>query len=100
MSIDGKWDVTVNSPMGTQKSVLTLKTEGSKLTGTNAGQTGTLEVKDGRVEGNKLFWTMDMKSPFAIKLEVEATVSGDTIEGHIKAGSFGSSPMKGTRKTD
>jgi len=98
MSIDGKWDVTVNSPMGVQKSVLTLKTEGGKLTGTNAGQMGSLEVKNGKVDGNRLTWTMDMTKPFAIELEVEATVNGDTIEGSIKAGGFGSSPMKGTRQ--
>ena len=34
MSIDGKWNIVVKSPMGDQKSVVTFKADGNTLTGT------------------------------------------------------------------
>ncbi len=30
MAIDGKWEITINSPMGAQKATLDLKAEGGK----------------------------------------------------------------------
>ena len=99
MAIDGQWDTATETPMGTQRAVLTLKTDGAVLTGNSAGEGGTLEILNGKVDGNKLTWKMNMTVPFSLELEVTATVTGDTIEGAVQAGAFGSSPMKGTRKS-
>ena len=38
-----------------------------------------------------------MTQPFPITLEFTVTVSGDNMEGSVKAGAFGSSPLKGVR---
>ncbi len=76
MAIDGQWDVTTDTPMGPQKAVLTLKTAGGALTGTSVGQYGTTEIQNGKVDGNTLTWDMVLTQPFAIKLAVEATVTG------------------------
>jgi hypothetical protein len=59
---------------------------------------GSLDITDGKVDGNTLTWTMDMKVPMPMKLEGTATVDGDTITGQIKAGAFGTMAMSGTRK--
>ena len=84
--------------MGDQKSVLTVNVDGDTWTGSNAGQMGSLDITDGKVDGNTLTWTMDMKVPMPMKLEGTATVDGDTITGQIKAGAFGTMAMSGTRK--
>jgi hypothetical protein len=84
--------------MGDQKSVLTVNVDGDSWTGSNAGQMGSLDITDGKVDGNTLTWTMDMKVPMPMKLEGTATVDGDTITGQIKAGAFGTMAMSGTRK--
>ena len=34
MSVDGKWNITINSPMGPQKATLDLKADGGALSGT------------------------------------------------------------------
>jgi hypothetical protein len=39
-AVDGDWDVTVKSPMGDQKSVLTINSDGDSFTGKMAGQPG------------------------------------------------------------
>lgn len=98
MSVAGQYDCVTKSPMGDQKSVLTVNVDGDSWTGSNAGQMGALEINDGKVDGNTLTWTMDMKVPMPMKLEGTATVDGDTITGQVKAGAFGTMAMSGTRK--
>lgn len=98
MSVAGQYDCVTKSPMGDQKSVLTVNVDGDTWTGSNAGQMGALDITDGKVDGNTLTWTMDMKVPMPMKLEGTATVDGDTITGQVKAGAFGTMAMSGTRK--
>ncbi len=98
MSVAGQYDCVTKSPMGDQKSVLTVTVDGDSWTGSNAGQMGALDITDGKVDGNTLTWTMDMKVPMPMKLEGSATVDGDTITGQVKAGAFGTMAMNGTRK--
>lgn len=97
MSVAGSYDCVVKSPMGDQKSTLTVNVDGDTWSGSNAGAQGSLDVYDGKVEGNTLTWKMDMKVPMPMTLEGTATVDGDTITGSVKAGMFGSMPMSGTR---
>jgi hypothetical protein len=97
-NVAGSYDCVVKSPMGDQKSVLTVNVDGDTFTGTNAGAQGSLDVYDGKVDGNTLTWKMDMKVPMPMTLEATATVDGDAISGSIKAGMFGSMPMSGTRQ--
>jgi hypothetical protein len=98
MSVDGSYDCVTKSPMGDQKSVFTVKSEGDSFTGSNAGAMGALDVENGKVDGNKLTWTMNMKVPMPMTLECEATIDGDALTGTIKAGAFGSMAMTGTRQ--
>jgi hypothetical protein len=95
--VDGNYDCVTKSPMGDQKSVFTVKSDGDSFTGQNAGAMGSLDVENGKVDGNKLSWTMNMKVPMPMTLEAEATIDGDTLTGSVGAGAFGSFPMTGTR---
>lgn len=97
-NVDGQWDCVTRTPMGPQDSVLTIKSEGSSFSGSNVGPLGSIEITDGRVDGDTLTWEMDISSPFPMKLSARATVSGDTIQGTVDAGAMGSMPMGGTRK--
>ncbi len=96
--VDGDWDCVTKSPLGEQKSVFTIKSDGSSFTGQQAGQMGSMDVIDGKVDGNKLTWKMEMKVPMPMTLDCSATVEGDTLTGQVGAGAFGSFPMTGTRK--
>ena len=96
-NVDGAWTVTVNTPMGPQKSTLTVRSDGSTFAGTFKGGMGTLPVEDGKVDGDTLNWAMKMTAPFPLAMTCTATISGDTIEGTASGGSFGTFPMKGQR---
>ncbi len=97
MSANGKWDVTMNTPMGAQKSTLTLNVNGSEVTGKMEGAQGALEIQNGKANGDELSWTADMTQPMPIKLEFSAKVDGDNISGSVKLGAFGNASFSGTR---
>ncbi len=97
MSVDGSWKITVNSPMGKQESTLSFTTDGATLTGTQSGQGATSDIKDGKVDGDNVSWSNSITSPFPMTLEFTGTVSGDSIKGKVKAGSFGSFDFEGAK---
>lgn len=97
--VDGVYECVTKTPMGDQKSDFHVTSDGATFTGQQVGAMGTLEVIDGKVDGNQLSWKMDMKVPMPMTLDCTATVDGDSITGDIKAGAFGTMPMTGTRKS-
>ncbi len=94
--VDGTYEVTVKSPLGDQKSTLTVKSDGNTFTGTNSGAMGSADVS-GEVNGNTLTWKQSMTVPMPMTLDMTATVEGDSITGTVGAGAFGSFPMNGVR---
>jgi len=97
MSVDGTWNITVNSPMGPQPSTLTLKAEGAALTGSQSAQGNTQAIANGKVDGDAVSWSNSITTPFPMTLEFSGKVEGDKISGSVKAGAFGSFPFSGGR---
>jgi hypothetical protein len=97
MSVAGSYDCLLKSPMGDQKSVMTVSVDGDTWSGDNVGAQGALKCNDGKVDGNTITWSMDLTVPMPMKLEGTATIDGDALTGSVKAGAFGSFPLTGTR---
>ena len=97
MSIDGTWNVTLQSPMGSQEGTLTLATDGDTLTGTMSGPQGAMDIEDGQVGDGSYSWKLNIASPMALTIAATATVDGDTITGESKLGAFGTATFTGTR---
>ena len=94
--VDGTFDVVVKSPLGDQKSTLTVRSEGATFTGTNAGALGSDDIS-GEVSGNTISWKQQITVPMPMTLDMAATVEGDAISGTVGAGAFGSFALSGTR---
>jgi hypothetical protein len=99
MSADGKWEVSMSTPMGAQAATLDLKEDGGALTGTMSAAMApdAIEVTDGTVDGNDLTWKAAMTQPMPITLEFSATIDGDSISGNVKLGTFGDATFEGKR---
>ena len=95
--VDGKWNCSVDSPMGEQDFVLTVVSNGDSFSGSAEGNIGNKDIPEGVVNGNELSWSMAISKPMPITLSCKATVSGDSLEGKIKAGIFGTFLIKGSR---
>jgi len=98
MGVAGTYECVVKSPLGDQKSTMVVNVDGDTWSGTNSGAQGSVDITDGKIDGNTLTWSMKMTVPMPMTLEGTATVDGDTISGSIKAGMFGSMPLSGTRQ--
>ena len=98
-TVDGAYDCITKTPMGDQPSVFTVISNGDSFHGTNAGPLGSLDVKEGKVDGNRLRWKMEMVVPMPMTLDAEAVVEGDRLTGTIQAGAFGAMAMTGKRRS-
>ena len=97
-AVDGDWDVTIKSPMGDQKAVLSITSDGASFSGKMVGGLGSMDIPSGSVDGDTLSWKMDMTVPMPMSLDCTATVDGDAVSGQVVAGAFGAMGLSGTRK--
>ena len=98
MAVDGTWKLMVNTPMGSQESTLVITSSGATLTGTqSAGSGDGRPIDDGTVNGNTISWKSSITKPMPITLEFTGVISGDTINGEVKLGMFGTQTFTGTR---
>ena len=82
MSIAGKWQLTVNTPMGKQTPILTLSDDGS---GSLDSPQGEVAISGAKIDGNKVEAPVTLKvmgRDLQATLEVE--VNGDSVSGQIK----------------
>ena len=96
MSIDGNWEVSISTPMGEQKATVSLAAAGDKLSGKIDGAMGS-QAFEGTVDGNNVAFDFDITNPMPMTLKVTATVDGDSINGNVALGMFGSAPLTGKR---
>jgi hypothetical protein len=95
--VDGTWNCSMVTPMGSGSVTLTLSTEGDGLSGTLVSDQGTMEFTGGTVDGNDLAWTVSIQQPMPMQIETTATIDGDSLTGESKLGSFGTAQLTGTR---
>jgi len=100
MSVAGTYETVVKSPMGDQKGTFTVVPgdDGKTFTGSMAGGLGSMDVKNGTIDGDTLNWKMDMTSPMPMTLDCKADINGDQLTGTVNAGAFGDMPLTGERK--
>jgi hypothetical protein len=98
MGFEGKWDCTMKTQMGDQQMTLTFGVDGDKLTGTvSGGMIGSIEITDGKVEGDTATYNVAITQPMAMTLACTANVDGDKLTGSVQMGSFGSATFEGAR---
>jgi hypothetical protein len=97
MAIDGTWNLTLETPIGTQESTLEAKADGGVLTGTQSSPDGSQAIQDGMVNGGEASWSVTISSPMPMTLEFKAAVDGDTMSGSVKLGMFGEAKFTGVR---
>ena len=97
MSADGKWDVKMDTPMGSQEAQIELKTDGGNVSGSMNSPMGSIDITEGTVDGDNVTWKASMAQPMPMTLEFTAKVDGDNISGQVALGTFGNAAFSGTR---
>jgi len=94
--VQGKWNITIKTPMGERAGVLDLKTEGTSLTGSMSDADHFAAILDGKVRGNQLSWSAKITKPMRMSLKFTAIVEADRISGAAKH-LLGKATFTGTR---
>ena len=98
MSLSGTYNTTVKSPMGDQSGTLTVVDNGDgTFSGNMAGGMGSMDIEDGKVDGNTLSWKMNTTVPMPMTLDCEATIADGKLVGNVNAGAFGAMPVTGEK---
>ena len=95
MALDGKWNIEINSPMGVQKGVVELTTNGDALSGSQTAMGSTLTFDGGKAEGDRGTWSSNVTSPMPMKLSSSRRrMRSSRSSGALK---LGSRPRAGAR---
>jgi hypothetical protein len=94
--VQGKWNITIKTPMGDKSGVLDLTVSGKTLTGSLSDAEYHVGISDGRVEGNKLSWKAKITKPMRLSFKFSAIVEQDRISGNARH-LLGSATFSGTR---
>jgi hypothetical protein len=79
--VQGKWHITIETPMGAKSGVLTLQVDGNRLDGSLSDGEHHAQLEDGRLDGNRLSWSAKVNKPMRMKFKFNATLEGDRISG-------------------
>ena len=94
--VQGKWKITINTPIGVKSGVLELLVSGKTLTGSLSDADHHVAISDGKVEGNRLSWQAKITEPMRLSLKFTATVDEDRISGTARH-MLGTASFSGTR---
>ncbi len=97
INVSGKWESSLESPMGSLQFNLELVQEGSSLSGKFISQFGISEFTGGKVSGNQIFFTLSLTfGGQSIDLTFSATIEGETMRGTVQS-QMGSMEFTGKR---
>jgi hypothetical protein len=58
MSVDGTWNLSLNTPMAAQQGTLEIKMNGDSLEGTMTGPQDVVPLEDGKIYGDSITWSI------------------------------------------
>ena len=100
VEIEGSWSTVTQTPQGSNDGKVTFKKDGSGYKGTISGgrMPAPADLTSVTLEGNKLSYSYSLSfGGNSIKVDVEATVEGDSFKGNASIGPRGSFSIEGTK---
>lgn len=94
----GRWNITIDTPMGDKAGVLELNVNGATVTGSLFDADHRVEITHGRIDGNHLSWQARISKPMRLSVKFTAVVDRDRISGEARH-MLGTARFAGTRNT-
>jgi hypothetical protein len=97
MSVAGKWQISMDTPIGTQKFTWDLQQAGTGWKGTLNAPTGASDLSNVQVTGSNVGCNARVSTPLgAVDVTFEGAVTGDKIGGTCKT-QYGNFQFSGQR---
>ncbi|MER5550976.1 hypothetical protein ABT001_04695 [Streptomyces sp. NPDC002793] len=97
MPVEGTWDLSLSTPIGTIKAVVELRREDGILSGVAHGTGEEVPLEDVVLDGDRLTWRQAVTKPMRLNLAFAVRVTGDTLAGTSRAGRLPASEVTGRR---
>lgn len=97
MSFDGRWAITIATPIGKQQVTLDIVDRDGALSGTATQGDETVAFVDPVVEGDDIRWSQKITKPMSMTLKFKLRRDGDILTGTAKPGIFPSTAVSGAR---
>ncbi|OBF08287.1 hypothetical protein A5730_11370 [Mycobacterium sp. ACS4054] len=101
MGIEGVWDVTIKTPIGTLAVRYVFTELGDGLAGTATYKNESVPLRDltssAAAGGTRLTWRQSVTKPMRLNLDFDVVVDGESMSGHSRAGRLPRSPVSGVR---
>ena len=97
MSLDGTWNLTMQTPMGNREVKLVLAAAGEQLTGEFQAPQGNSPVTGNANDSKVSFTTTFTGAMGPMELKFEGSQDGDAMSGTVQFGAFGSGPFSASR---
>lgn len=99
-NVAGNWDVTVNSPQGSNTTPVTFKQDGEKVSGVFRSPRGELPFEGGTLTGSDLKFTFTITTQgMELPITLTGKVEGDTMSGKADFGGFAEGDWTAKRST-
>jgi hypothetical protein len=93
---EGIWKLIIEP--GHEEVLVKVLIDGAAVSGElSSPRMGTIAITNGTLHGDLLQWTVPLRAPISIDLEVSLRVDGDTVTGESQAGPYGTSVVSGVR---
>jgi hypothetical protein len=101
MSLEGTWNLTIDTPIGKQRAIVTVTRPGGTWQGTarDAVSGEQTPLTDLTVDGPTITWRQSITKPLRLNLVYTLTLIGDHLTGKAKAGRLPAVPVTGERTT-
>jgi len=98
INVAGNWVITVDSQFGSQDAKMSVKQEGTNLSGTMESPQGSMGYT-GTLVGNNIKFGFSFNAQGTdLKIDYAGTTDGTTMNGKVIIGTFGEGTFKGKRQ--
>ena len=101
VALTGTWTYSIDTPDQKREGTMEFTEEGGEITGTIKGSdftSGNSELEDIVLEGNSVSFTFDFDmNGQLMRLEFDLSLKGESFDGNVTAGEFGTFPVSGQR---
>lgn len=97
MSFDGRWAITIATPIGKQEVVLDIVDREGPVSGTATQGAETVAFVDPAIVGDRITWSQKITKPMSMTIRFDVVRDGDTLSGKAKPGILPASTVTGSR---
>ncbi len=97
MAFDGRWAITIATPVGRQEVVLDIVHRDGVLSGTATQGAETVPFIDPVADGDRLTWSQKITKPMSMAVRFDLVRDGDALSGKAKPGILPATAVTGIR---